>query len=226
MNAAVSVMVEPACLLALATYLETCKSASSPRQAAASAITEWLARQPDNSASRLIPAMTAGAEPRGYRWKCLFLPEMTQIRMVYRGRTYHAQVFGDDIVYDGQRVSPRQMTLMIAGDGRNAWRDLLIRYPGERTWSHGAARRNALARQLSPPPATPAGQATQATQATQANAEATGAAAATMMQVLQAALALLERLGHLPATSDDIVERRTERRRRSSDLMEDAFRND
>jgi len=46
------------------------------------------------------------------------------------------------------------------------------------------------------------------------------------MQVLQAALALLERLGHLPATSDDIVERRTERRRRSSDLMEDACRND
>jgi len=77
MNAAVSVMVEPACLLALATYLETCKSSLSPGQAAACAITEWLARQPDTASGRHIPAMTAGAGPRGYRWKCLFLPEMT-----------------------------------------------------------------------------------------------------------------------------------------------------
>ena len=48
------------------------------------------------------------------------------------GSTYHARVEGDDIVFNGRKVSPRGLTLAIAGEGRNAWRDLYIRFPGER----------------------------------------------------------------------------------------------
>jgi hypothetical protein len=204
MNAPLTLMVDPTSVVGLATYLASSGSTLSPGQAAASAINEWLAsRAPANGKA-------AQPGPRGYRWKCLFLPELTQIRMHYDGRTFHAQVIGDDIIFDGQRVSPRQMTLLIAGDGRNAWRDLLLRYPGESTWLHGTARRNALARQPAPPPALTA-------------AETIGAAAAAMAQALTTALELV---GRVNAESEHIFERRTERRRRTSDVMEDDCRND
>lgn len=201
MNAPLSLKVDPNTVIALATYLASSGSAQSPGQAAACAIEEWLAsRLPEN-------AKAASAGPRGYRWKCLFLPEMTQIRMVYNGLTYHAQVVGDDIVFNGKCVSPRQMTLMIAGDGRNAWRDLLLRYPGESHWAYAMVRRSALARQPAPAPSP---------------SESIGAAAA-MSQALKAALALVDRVN---AESEQIFERRTALRRRTVDRMADDCLND
>jgi len=34
-------------------------------------------------------------------------------------------------MYEGRAVSPRQMTVAVAGPGHNAWRDLFVRRPGE-----------------------------------------------------------------------------------------------
>ena len=48
--------------------------------------------------------------------------------------THHAAVVGDDIVFQGRAVSPRGMTLAVAGTGRNAWRDIWVKLAGEQFW--------------------------------------------------------------------------------------------
>ncbi|PWF54672.1 hypothetical protein C7C56_005815 [Massilia glaciei] len=92
---------------------------------------------------------------RGYQWKSLFLPESTELRMTCAGQTFYARVEGDEIVYQGRPVSPRQLTLAIAGDGRNAWRDLWIRFPGETKWKTAACLRRALEKASAVAPVSP-----------------------------------------------------------------------
>src|SRR6266571_730485 len=43
---------------------------------------------------------------QGYNWKGLFLPSRTLLRMRNDGTFHYAEVVGDDLTYDGQRVSP------------------------------------------------------------------------------------------------------------------------
>ena len=83
---------------------------------------------------------TAHSGLRGYQWKCLFLPDSTELRMYCGDDYFYARVVGDAIVYQGQRVSPRQLTMAIAGEGRNAWRDLWLLLPGESAWKHSNAQ--------------------------------------------------------------------------------------
>lgn len=98
-----------------------------------------LAMHLRNSGSVLTVAQAA-TEPEpeqqnstcdGYQWKTLFLPSGTELRMSTHESTHHARVVGDDIMFGGHRVSPRGMTLAVAGSGRNAWRDLWLKMPGE-----------------------------------------------------------------------------------------------
>jgi hypothetical protein len=105
-------------------------------------------------------------------------------------------------MYQGRRVSPRGLTLAIAGEGRNAWRDLWIRFPGERHFK-GANRCRIEAQaaesrpQLSP-------------------AESMHLAAAAMEQALAAALALVH---HSSSRQEAPPERRVEHHRRASDVL-------
>lgn len=62
----------------------------------------------------------AGGAVNGYQWKCLFLPDGSHVRMRCKGLTEYAVVTGDRLLYQGRSVSPRGMTLAIAGEGRNA----------------------------------------------------------------------------------------------------------
>ena len=117
--------------------------------------------------------------------------------------TYTAQVVGDDIVFDGRRVSPRGMTVAIAGDGRNAWRDLSIRLPGERGWRSASRCRRDAQRAAQTPAPSPA-------QSMQAAAEA-------MSDALQTALALVELA--CPATLLDLGDRRVPKARRLDDVL-------
>lgn len=72
----------------------------------------------------------------GYRWGSLFLPNGTLIRMVYKRQTFQATVKFDRIDYEGQSYSPSELARKIAGGtSRNAWRDLLLRRPGDTDWS-------------------------------------------------------------------------------------------
>ena len=75
----------------------------------------------------------------GYLWKHgnsrLFLPHGTEIRMTYRGQDYTARVEGADIVYNGHTATPSSLARSIAGSSRNAWRDLWIKFPDDKSWS-------------------------------------------------------------------------------------------
>ena len=83
---------------------------------------------------------------RGYQWKSLFLPAGTCLRFEYRRRTWHAEVRGDQIIYEGKAYSPRQLLLHITGTVRNAWRELWIRAPGDFRWHLADTRRHILRR--------------------------------------------------------------------------------
>jgi hypothetical protein len=191
MNAAQLLQATTPSILALQQQLRNMRSPLSPTEAVSLAIDQWLAAQRDGSA-------------RGYQWKCLFLPEGSELRMHYAGESYFARVTGDDIIYQGQRVSPRQLTLAIAGDGRNAWRDLWIRLPDEKTWACAATMRRAITKTGVSAPASPV--------ATMA------AAAACMTQALKTALALVE---HSNAEAVKNYERRMVGNRRVDDRLAD-----
>ncbi len=152
---------------------------------------------------------TAPANPRssvrGYQWKCLFLPDGTELRMRFGGEVFYARVADDAIVYQGQRLSPRQLTIAIAGDGHNAWRELWLLLPGESKWKLACVRRRELERQAAPVPASPA--------------DTIAAAAAAMSDALKAALALV---GHSQAPPVRKIERRINRSRRADDYLADS----
>lgn len=202
MNAPRQFLVPPtAALRRLAEFLHDTGNSLSPTEAAAQAINEWIAAaQGQYTTARPLPS-------RGYQWKSVFLPEGTQLRMHHRDESYYARVEGDAIVFQGQRMSPRQMTIAIGGGGHNAWRELAILLPGETKWKPASLLRRA--NELGPaPPSTLV-----------SPAEAMSAAAACMTEALKAALTLVD---HAGTQSLPKYERRVERHRRAQDLMEDA----
>jgi len=80
----------------------------------------------------LIPSKR---EPqRGYRWKTLFLPEGTKVRMRYKGQYYYGEVIGDELHVDGKPTSPAEFTLKITKTSRNAWRDIEVMRPVDKVW--------------------------------------------------------------------------------------------
>ena len=100
----------PRLLAELTMHWSKTGSKLSPAGAAALAIRTWINAQQRPPASATEPPST-----RGDQWKSLCPPEGTELRMSTVGSTYHARVVGDDIVYHGRKVSPRRMTLAIAG---------------------------------------------------------------------------------------------------------------
>lgn len=182
---------------ALTAYLRLAGSKLSPAEALGQAVKTWIAHEREIHPDRVESV-------RGYQWKTLFLPESTELSMVYGDQTYHARVVANDIMFEGRSVSPRGMTLAIAGEGRNAWRDLRIRLPGERGWKRASACRAALARIPSTPAHMPAA------------SDSIAAAAAAMTDALRTALTLVE---HAHAQASRPVERRVERQRRDGDLL-------
>jgi len=127
-----SMVVGPTILRELGAYLRANQSDISAEQAIQEALEQWIARS------------LAAYELRGYQWKSLFLPHATELRMLHRGDSYYARVVGDDIIFQGRKVSPRGMTLAIASSARNAWCELGIRFPGTRVWKRARAIRREL----------------------------------------------------------------------------------
>jgi hypothetical protein len=193
MNAARDDYIPPHTLRLLRDFLYRSRSTWSPQEAMASAITEWIARQ-----------RTPEPSMRGYQWKQLFLPDGTDVRMICDGKTHYAKVAGDKLIFRQRPTSPRGMTLAIAGDGRNAWRDLSLLLPGERYWINAARLRVQQNQQLQKLPGTPA--------------DALTSAAKAMSQALNAAVLLID---HVDYQSTTVMERRLSKNRREYDLMED-----
>jgi hypothetical protein len=183
-------------LLRLADFLREAGSNLSPVDAATMAINQWIAME----RSQLTPA--AHTPTRGYQWKTLFLPEGTELRISFDRENFYARVEGDEIIYRGRPVSPRQMAISVAGEGRNAWREVWILLPGERKWYPASRLRRETAQQEPPKQVSPL--------------DAMHAAAACMSETLKTALALVEHTSNrgLPAW-----ERRTPRHRRGADAL-------
>ena len=110
-------------LLALQAYLHQHPEAGSLGEVVDAALNEWLAKH---------HATRHGEPGQGYLWKCLFLPAGTLVRFDYEGRTHHADVQGDQLIYKGRPTSPRGMLMAIAGLTGNAWKLLRVRRPGDR----------------------------------------------------------------------------------------------
>jgi hypothetical protein len=160
---------------------------------------------------------TPANEARGYRWKTVFLPEGTVLRMESRGAAHNARVIGDQIIFRGAPVSPRALTLAVAGEGRNAWRDLLLKFPGERHWKRANFCRVELANALRQK----AGSVREISAAAGLTARVSPSgllaqAAAAMADVLNATLALSERA---TAPAPPKSERRLAKLRRQSDAF-------
>lgn len=76
-----------------------------------------------------------GDPQKGYYWTPIFLPNGTEISMEYGGAKHYAIVKHEKIDFQGNEYTPSRLASVIAnGTSRNAWRDLLIRKPGESKW--------------------------------------------------------------------------------------------
>lgn len=84
---------------------------------------------------------------KGIIWGTVFLIDGTKFRMPYKRQIYYAQVRGDQLVSlvdltrdgqevlrEGQIVSPSEFANCVTGTSRNAWKCLYIRGPGEADW--------------------------------------------------------------------------------------------
>ncbi len=130
----------------LADYLRVSGSHLSMAQAAGLAVRAWIAADRAAQPAAHGPSQGPSHRPshgpaRGYLWKTLFLPHGTQLRMVHGKQTYLAEVIGDAMMFGDVSVSPRGMTLAVAGCGRNAWRDLMLKLPAERYWKRASQLR-------------------------------------------------------------------------------------
>lgn len=103
--------------------------------AASKAITAWIEQQSIESPEEQ-PALLGG-----YQWKHLFLPEGTKLRIVIKRKTFHAAVVGDQIIYDGKRVSPAGLVNQLAATKRNAWNHIWLLLPGEKLWRSAQSMR-------------------------------------------------------------------------------------
>ncbi len=204
-------------------------------EAASIAIRSWIAREAQAiaapSESEQGAQLAHAAEPsptRGYQWKDLFLPEGTELRMSSAGHAYHARVTGDAIIYKSRTVSPRGFTLAVAGNGRNAWRDVWIRFVGERHYLPASRCRRDQQQlhhqqqhqqpQHQQPQQQPSRQMPACEPAVPAStcADSLNAAVLTMSEVLKTTLALMERV-KARAMHDD--ERRIQPPRREIDVL-------
>jgi hypothetical protein len=194
-DAAVSRETSPGLLAELAAHLKVSGSKLSINQAMDEGIRSWIDA---DKARHAVPASPS----RGYQWKTLFLPEGTELRMVCANNTYNARVCGDQIIFAGRSVSPRGMTLAVAGTGRNAWRDLTLKLPGDRFFRSAMCIRREQERTPAKPPDSPV--------------QTMAAAAAAMSDALKTALALVE---HSNAQAMPKYERRGSKHRRESDVL-------
>ncbi len=128
MKSYVSVPVSLEQFLALTNFLRSNGDSRDAVEMVTTAIDYWL----DNASWK--PELLAERDARGYQWKNLFLPDGSQIRMQYKGAYFYAKVDGDEIIYGGGTISPGSLANTIAGNSRNAWRDLWIKRPKDKEW--------------------------------------------------------------------------------------------
>ncbi|USX18068.1 hypothetical protein NHH82_19540 [Oxalobacteraceae bacterium OTU3REALA1] len=91
-------------------------------------VKRWLATE----TARL--ALRNGQAMRGFQWKNVFLPEGTTLRTSNGDVVEFAKVVGDRIVSDDDRSLTPSMFANRHAKGRNAWRFVWLRFPGNDHW--------------------------------------------------------------------------------------------
>ncbi len=118
-------------------YLMDARPGVKPDAFVAELVNRWLAVEMErNSLRERGPAM------RGFQWKNVFLPEGTTLRTGYHDLIEFAKVVGSQIVAeDGARLTPSQFANRRA-TGRNAWRFVWLRFPGNEYWIRASTCRS------------------------------------------------------------------------------------
>lgn len=99
----------------------------------------WLRLQKEKLALR-----NKGPALQGFQWKNLFLPAGTSLRTSYHANSEFAKVVGERILSDdGESLTPSRFANRHA-TGRNAWRFIWLRFPGEEHWLRADACRARL----------------------------------------------------------------------------------
>lgn len=130
--------IHPDTMYQLLDYLRESGSPLHPAAAADQALRAWLSKAREQHDK-------AGAALRGYRWKQLFLPDGSRLRVWLRHEHGHAEVIGDELVYDGHPVSPNEYVRYCVGANRNAWELISILLPGAPKWIPAAVLRRQTA---------------------------------------------------------------------------------
>ena len=100
-----------------------------PEDFVAELVRHWLAMDMERVALR-----KNGRAMRGFQWKNVFLPEGTCLRTSYQRNIEFAKVVGDRIQSDdGESLTPSLLANRHA-KGRNAWRLIWLRFPGDEYW--------------------------------------------------------------------------------------------
>lgn len=142
MSGTISVPISTGLFLRLYEFLKEHGSSRDPVDVVDSAIEYWMSNA-EWKAADLMPETTTASRHHGYFWKPMLLPPGTVVRMKYKGQTHEATVVENDLVFNGERLSPSEFANRVAnGTTRNAWNDLLIRRPLDREFQPAKSLRD------------------------------------------------------------------------------------
>ena len=154
MNTYTGLQIPTPILRELLDFLHWQHSDLDPSEAAAQALRMWL----DDMRRKLL--MDKDQEADGYLWKNVFLPNGTRIHFAGTTGIGFAFIVKGEFIYNGVAMSPNKYATLAAGHTRNAWRDLVLRLPGEvrpklayivRREQTGAAPRRRISQQTGSP---------------------------------------------------------------------------
>ena len=128
MDTQISVPISSSLFLELVDFLRSNGDPRDPVLAVSDAIDYWLAN------ANWKPELLCESGTPGYQWKTLFLPDKTEMRMQYKGKYFYARVMGDQVIYNGNPISPASFVNTVTGTSRNAWRDVWIKRPSDTEW--------------------------------------------------------------------------------------------
>lgn len=108
-------------------------------------VARWLAVETERQELR-----SNGRPLRGFQWKNVFLPDGTHLRSTFRAQSDFAKVvFGKIVTEDGAVWTPSLFANRYAR-GRNAWRFIWLRFPGEDHWIRAARCRERVQARMQP----------------------------------------------------------------------------
>jgi hypothetical protein len=104
---------------------------SKSEQALCTLIRKWIAGPAGEPETR---ADAAAVDKQGYQWKQVFLPDGTELRATFQGRSTYAKVEGEKIIRNGEPITPSQLANANGCGTRNAWKAIWLKFPGTSKW--------------------------------------------------------------------------------------------